>query len=180
LVAALCVAACGAPSPGLDGGSDAGSGGDAGNPAEIQAWLDAHNTERANAMPVPSPALAPLTWSDTVAATAQAWADRCQFVHNTGSGYGENLYAAGGSRASTPAQIVTDWASEKSAYTYSTNTCATGQQCGHYTQVVWRNTTSVGCGMKICSTNSPFGSGSWQLVVCDYDPPGNFVGQRPY
>jgi uncharacterized protein YkwD len=179
---ALSAAACGAPmGPGSDGGSDGGETSDAGsNPAEVQAWLDAHNAERANAMPVPSPALSPYTWSETVAATARAWADGCRFVHNTASGYGENLFAATANSNVTPAGVVSDWASEKANYTYASNSCAVGKSCGHYTQVVWRSTMTIGCAMKLCTSGSPFGSGNWLLVVCDYDPPGNFVGQKPY
>lgn len=177
----LWAAACGSPGSGADGGQDGGSGGsDGGDPALQQAWVDAHNTERANAMPVPSPALPKVTWSDTVAATAQAWADRCRFEHNNGTAYGENLYAASGSTGVTPAEVVTYWASEKANYTYSTNTCAAGQACGHYTQVVWRTSVRIGCAKAICTANSPVGGGTWQLWMCNYDPPGNFVGQRPY
>lgn len=55
------------------------------------------------------------------------------------------------------------------------------KQCGHYTQIVWRNTTHVGCATKVCDKNSPFqGFTRWQFWVCNYSPPGNFVGQRPY
>jgi hypothetical protein len=33
-----------------------------------------------------------------------------------------------------------------------------------------------------CSTNSPFlpDFPDWTFVVCDYDPPGNFEGEKPY
>jgi len=41
------------------------------------------------------------------------------------------------------------------------------------TQVVWRNSQQVGCG----SANCP---GGGKFVVCSYNPPGNFNGQRPY
>jgi pathogenesis-related protein 1 len=44
--------------------------------------------------------------------------------------------------------------------------------CGHYTQIVWRNTKAVGCAVG--------GKGAREVWVCDYDPPGNYVGQRPY
>ena len=46
------------------------------------------------------------------------------------------------------------------------------QSCGHYTQVVWANTLSVGCGVAVCPTGT--------IVVCNYAPPGNYVGEKPY
>jgi hypothetical protein len=72
------------------------------------------------------------------------------------------------------------WAAEAPNYDYATNTCAAGQVCGHYTQLVWRATTQVGCATVQCTTGSPFGGGNWTFTVCDYSPPGNYVGQRPY
>ena len=45
--------------------------------------------------------------------------------------------------------------------------------CGHYTQVIWRNTQRVGCGVAVC----PNGAEIW---TCNYDPPGNYLGQNPY
>lgn len=48
--------------------------------------------------------------------------------------------------------------------------------------IVWRDTLRVGCAHRTCDTNSPFGAQlpSWDFWVCDYEPPGNFVGRRPY
>jgi hypothetical protein len=100
------------------------------------------------------------------------------FAHNPSSGYGENIYA--NSDPSTPAAVVADWMKESQNYNYATNTCSS--TCGHYTQVVWRASLRLGCGVTNCTTNSPFGSlngGKWQFWVCDYDPPGN-SGGRPY
>ena len=47
---------------------------------------------------------------------------------------------------------------------------------------IWRSTTGVGCGHRVCTVNSPFGSKFpyWDYWVCNYVPPGNWVGQRPY
>ena len=121
------------------------------------------------------PPLAPLAWSQTVAATAQAWADNCQFKHSGGN-YGENIFATSGS--ATAAEVVSDWVSESSSYDYASNSCV--GVCGHYTQVVWRDSQSLGCGVTTCTKGSPFGGGDWQFWVCNYDPPGNFNGTRPY
>ncbi len=45
-------------------------------------------------------------------------------------------------------------------------------QCGHYTQIVWRGTTTLGCAVARSSFR--------EVWVCEYSPAGNIVGQRPY
>jgi len=142
-------------------------------------WLAAHNAARASAAPTPKPALPALTWNASAAAAAQDWANRCVWGHNSGRGnLGENIFAGTGSYTAT--QIVNDWNGEKAFYNRATNRCGTGKVCGHYTQLVWRGTTSVGCAEKLCSSGSPFGGGNWKSYVCGYSPPGNVVGQKPY
>jgi pathogenesis-related protein 1 len=158
--------------------------------------VNAHNAVRSNpstvgGSPAPSSALTTLSWSETVAARAQAWADGCVYMHSTPElrslGYGENIAAASPPGSVTTAHVVAGmWGSEARFYDYATNTCDdanpanSAHTCGHYTQLVWRSTSVVGCGRRTCMTGSPFGSGSWDYWVCDYAPPGNYVGQRPY
>lgn len=157
----------------------AGGGGGSLEPWQ-QELLTAHNRVRSNATPEPSPALPALAWSAQAQAFAQSWVEQCQWQHNPGTGnrWGENLFASTGE--ATPGEVVSDWAAESIHYTWTTNSCAAGQFCGHYTQLVWRATTSVGCARKLCTLNSPFGGGDWWFWVCDYAPPGNVVGQKPY
>jgi uncharacterized protein YkwD len=153
------------------------------NSTLAKEMLAAHNQVRANAKPKPKSPLPPLTWSPEAAKVAQAWANRCEFEHNRNRGkYGENLAAAAPPGSKTNQEAVMDWASEAADYSYSSNKCAPGKVCGHYTQLVWRDTTQVGCATAICTKNSPFGAQfpKWQLWVCDYTPPGNYVGQKPY
>jgi pathogenesis-related protein 1 len=144
-----------------------------------QALVDAHNAARASAQPAPSPALPLMTWSTPAADTAQTWAQRCVFEHST-STFGENL-AVFSPRDIGPALATTTvelWDSERADYDYDDNSCRAGAQCGHYTQIVWRDSTAVGCGVAECDDVPGFGPGS--LWVCNYDPPGNFIGERPY
>jgi pathogenesis-related protein 1 len=75
---------------------------------------------------------------------------------------------------------VASWVAESKDYDHSHNRCAKGKVCGHYTQVVWRHTRRVGCAVASCTGGSPFRANDWTLVVCNYDPPGNVVGERPY
>lgn len=165
-------------------GGGTGVGGNTAGSSGLEPWqqamLDATNHVRATAQPTPVPALAPLTWNSAAQAVAQAWANGCQWKHNAGRGnYGENIYASTGTTPAAPAAVVQDWASEAADYTWASDTCTA--VCGHYTQLVWRGTTSVGCASAACTTGSPFaGFSNWTFWVCDYAPPGNFLGQQPY
>ena len=151
-----------------------------------------------NGNPAPSAtaggALIPFMWSPGAATIAQTYAATCPGLnHNANRGpFGENIYITSAECnngvCQTPVQVTgTDaaqsWGAEAANYTYSSNSCATGPdiECGHYTQVVWRSTTAVGCGVAQCSTNSPFGAEfpDYAIEVCDFAPPGNSGGQ-PY
>ena len=103
-----------------------------------ESMLAAHNSVR-RSVGVP-----PLVWSERLAGFAQEWADYLaahrQFSHRRDSPYGENLFEITGASAS-PVEVVNDWASESRNYRYRSNTCR--GVCGHYTQIVWRDTRRV-------------------------------------
>jgi hypothetical protein len=155
--------------------------------------LSATNNLRANGPfgsgnPAPSATaggpLNPMIWDPGAATVAQSWAAQCNFNHNPNRDGGENLYAACSTTAPvtiTGTDAVSDWSAESANYTYSTNTCAAGETCGHYTQLVWRTTNAVGCAVQQCTTNTPCtGFPDWAFVVCDYTPAGNWDGVSPY
>ena len=135
-----------------------------------------------------------LSWSPSLAAYAQVWADElaalgCKMEHRPRGGafeqrYGENLFWASpvmwtdGRREvqpRTPTHVIDTWGEQKQWYEYRSNRCAapSGESCGHYTQMVWARSREVGCAMTICDNKG-------QIWVCNYDPPGNYIGQRPY
>lgn len=173
LVLSLAVACgAGAGEPREDTRERAGSsGGDtreastpAPTPASGNAILDAHDTRRA-AHCVP-----PLAWSESLAAEAQRWADHlaangCQLEHSESS-HGENL-AAGTTGTLSPEDVVEMWYAEREAYSYADG--GFSMDTGHFTQLVWASTTSLGCGMASC--------GDLDVWVCNYDPPGNVDGE---
>lgn len=154
-----------------------GGGGSSLDTAQVDAFVAAHNAVRADALPAPDPPLPPLSFDAELARTAQDWSTRCVFEHST-SGLGENLAIFSGADSS-PDDVVDIWASERDFYDYDTNECAAGEQCGHYTQIVWRETERVGCGVSTCNF-SELGGAEGSFWVCNYDPPGNFVGEHPY
>jgi pathogenesis-related protein 1 len=149
-------------------------------PAEWRGSLELHNCARKTVEPAANPPIPMMHWAADVAATAQAYANQCVFQHSGAPGLGENIFA-GAPWGADETEAAELWAGEFAFYDYAANSCASGEQCGHYTQMVWRSSVELGCGIANCSANSPFqGFPQWTFVVCNYRPPGNYIGERPY
>ena len=130
--------------------------------ADDQEFLNAHNALRSQHC-VPA-----MTWSAEIAASAQQWANSCSFSHQSQSGYGENL--VWGTAGAYSAQIaVNNWYAEIGAYNFAVP--GFGKSTGHFTQIVWKSSTQLGCAKATCG-----GQDYW---VCRYSPPGNVTGQFP-
>ncbi|KAL6633412.1 hypothetical protein ACP70R_026083 [Stipagrostis hirtigluma subsp. patula] len=118
--------------------------------------------------------LRPLKWSDTLAEQAAQWAqqykDNCAAA-SPAPGINVFLGYAGGSWL--PSDAVAAWASEKDYYDFLSNSCAQGKQCGHFTQLVWKDTKEVGCATMDCASGE-------KLMTCHYSPRGNVEGQKPF
>ncbi|XP_055819919.1 pathogenesis-related leaf protein 4-like [Solanum dulcamara] len=131
-----------------------------------QDYLSIHNYARDQV------GVVPMSWDAGLETKAQNYANSrrgdCNLIH---SGPGENL--AKGSGDFTGRRAVQLWVAEKSDYNYASNQCNGGKMCGHYTQVVWRSSVRLGCGRARCNNG-------WWFICCNYAPPGNYIGQRPY
>ncbi|KAK9705806.1 hypothetical protein RND81_07G083200 [Saponaria officinalis] len=107
----------------------------------ITQYLKGQNTARA-AIGLPL-----LAWDQKLAGYAQWWANQrrgdCALKHSNGP-YGENIFW-GSYAGYTPEFAVQNWVIERKWYNYYSNSCGYGEDCGHYTQIVWRNTRRVGC-----------------------------------
>ncbi|KAJ6491352.1 CAP domain-containing protein [Mycena vitilis] len=128
--------------------------------ADVQAYLDSHNTIRSQHDAVP------LTWNNTAAEKAQQWANNCTFEHSGGilGALGENLAAGTGNF--TIQAAVKDWTDEVSEYDSKNPTAS------HFTQVVWKDTTAIGCAVQTCDGIIK-GFATGQYYVCEYFPQGN-------
>lgn len=104
-----------------------------------------------------------LTWNDTLADIAQAWASQCHWRHSGGAP-GENL--ALGYENTTAA--VDAWGFEREHYDF--NKPGFSEETGHFTQLVWKNTTTVGCAYKDCTGINKL---EGVLLTCEYWAPGN-------
>jgi uncharacterized protein YkwD len=120
--------------------------------------VDGHNVDRAKHQ------AGPLSWSNAAYQYAQKVADAydCSGVlTHTGGPFGENL-AAGYQGL----DALNAWYIEGDNFPYGTES-----EYNHFTQVVWKSSTTVGCAWKDCSAEN------WgRYIVCEYDPPGNVIG----
>jgi hypothetical protein len=103
-------------------------------------------------------------------------ADKCSFQHSTYR-WGENI--AVGSGSAGPARLADMWyKSEVCKYNFFSSTYS--EASGHFTQMVWAGTLSIGCaiagpascpgGVMNPATRSSMGSAT--MLICEYDPPG--------
>jgi uncharacterized protein YkwD len=161
----------------------------------VKGVLALHNRERA------AVGVTPLMWSDKLAADARPWAEHVvtigHMVHDSEHlgtlGEGENIAGYGNPwnpkvGPLTQGGGVNLWIDEK--MNWNGGTCASGKVCGHYTQMVWRDTKEVGCatayGRGIPYSSTALGHVAskpnefMSILVCRYSPPGNVVGQKPF
>uniref|UniRef100_A0AAQ4RIU0 ShKT domain-containing protein n=1 Tax=Gasterosteus aculeatus aculeatus TaxID=481459 RepID=A0AAQ4RIU0_GASAC len=145
-------------------------------PAIQAEIIDVHNAFRRAVEPTASDMLL-MSYSEEVAASAQAWADNCVLAHGEPStrmlnGYelGENLFYSSSPYPWTA--VVNAWHSEVANYLYP-NGSTNAKTVGHYTQVVWNSSYKVGCGMTLCPNGIYF-------YACHYYRAGNFRTWPPY
>ncbi len=134
------------------------------------AILKYHNKIRAKVN------LKPLIWSNKIAQYAKNWAsllanNGCKLQHSRDSTYGENLFM-GTLGHYTVIDGIKSWEKEKIGYSSVALNSANWRKTGHYTQIVWRDTTELGCAKTVCNNNL--------IMVCNYNPAGNYMGQKPY
>ncbi|KAK0909015.1 hypothetical protein LTR91_016139 [Friedmanniomyces endolithicus] len=141
-----------------------------------------HNIHRSNH------SVADIEWDDGLASTAAIIAAGCWYAHNqtvNGGGYGQNI--AAGVDAANISAIITDlfyngevgWYSD--LYNQEQPDMTNFEHWGHFSQIVWSNTTKVGCATQYC--NGPNGLGGVgsdippYFTVCNYSPPGNYANE---
>jgi hypothetical protein len=146
-----------------------------GNALLRQVMLDKHNAAR-RAVGVPA-----LVWNDGLAADALVYAKELartrRFEHANlpqGPGHqGENLFT-GTRDAYRYAEMIQFWIDEKKWFVNrpapDVSTTGRGEDVGHYTQIIWRTTTQVGCAEASNDTDD--------YLVCRYLPTGNVIGLK--
>ena len=140
-----------------------------------QSAIDLHNQYR-QAHCAPS-----LIWNAQAAQFAQATAEKLcptgTLQHSNAAEQpvpmGENLFLSydAGDIDTRIAGAIEAWYSEVSIYSFVTP--GFSMATGHFTQLVWSSTASVGCGAALCTSN---GVANALVLSCNYVEPGNVEG----
>ena len=140
--------------------------------------LEIHNLERA------SLGLNGLEWSNKLERDAQKYADylakKEKFRHSNQLdklNQGENLFKLEGdfNLKDYLSEASFSWLSEKKDYVYAKigDNKNIFSKVGHYTQMIWHNTTQIGIAYSISKVGNVY-------VVARYYPSGNCDGEYPY
>lgn len=131
--------------------------------------LEIHNNFRAEH------GVPPLVLSKEISKHSQKWAEELakkdEMAYSLNQTYGENIYCGWSADPNikiTPNVCVEKWYNEINDFSFGKEPEVL--TCGHFTQIVWKNTKELGVG----SAKSKSGK---LYVVANYYPPGNYSGQ---
>jgi len=147
--------------------------------SDRNAILNLHNSGRSCAK------VTALKWDSALETVAQNYANGCNFAHNAArstqyksiSGkdtyVGENIAMGGPVSMYGMENLFGLWWDEQKDYTCGTPISGSNFGAfGHYTQIMWDDTTLLGCGVKVCNNQN--------YLVCNYAQGGNYMNELPY
>lgn len=133
-----------------------------------------------------------LTWNDELANIAQCYANKCLFKHmrcqlsDDRGTFGQNIYEGfeygkpdENSMSEDYTTFVQKWYDEEPRFDPNNiDEYQFDYNSGHFSQVIWANTESVGCGSAVWRNDS---INFWQVTYyCNYSPAGNVQGGSVY
>nr|CAD7256847.1 unnamed protein product [Timema shepardi] len=160
------------------------------NQTEKDAIVNEHNRLRnivalgkeSRGSPGPQPSAAnmnKISWDDELAGIAQRWVDQCQIDHDSCRRCGWAAHNVSTMPRPSPSGTATDMPEKLPTFQEKLQNIIpepNSEVVGHYTQVVWADTTLVGCGLIY------YPDGVWNIyyMACNYGPAGNIIGDSLY
>lgn len=153
---------------------------------QVRAKVANGQEDRGSPGPMPSASnMKELQWDDEIASVAQRWAEQCSFGHDqirdvSRFAVGQNVFMSSSTDSSAPVdwdQAINGWYDEVKDYSnQNIDISRFSTETGHFTQVVWADTSRIGCGSVVYKDEA------WvnRFTVCNYGSAGNFGGQRLY
>ncbi|KAK8211915.1 CAP domain-containing protein [Phyllosticta capitalensis] len=132
-------------------------------------WLAYHNAHRTNHT------TCSMYWDYNLEAEAKKAADTCVYAHTKSDGQNMAEYTVYGTQLTadnltTAAGTFSNMYYSEGQYflgQYGLPTPTTGEDVGHFTQMIWKDSYSVGCATTQCD--------SMLLSFCNYAPGGNIL-----
>ncbi|CAH1407368.1 unnamed protein product [Nezara viridula] len=123
-----------------------------------------------------------LQWDENLANEAQEYANKCIYKHDAGKqeGTGENIAwkASYKNNVASVKELIAQWYDEIQYYNYLD--LSNIKRTGHFTQMIWADTKYIGCGVVFYEDGTSSKTPYQTMLVCNYQPPGNYVGEIPY
>ncbi|CAH1407370.1 unnamed protein product [Nezara viridula] len=123
-----------------------------------------------------------LKWDEELAKVAQDYANKCTMTHNLErpKATGENLawFATSQNKRCDVKDLIKMWYDEIN--NYKPDVSITYLLTGHFTQMIWADTKYIGCGVVFYEDGTSSKTPYQTMLVCNYQPPGNYVGEIPY
>ncbi|PKY08802.1 PR-1-like protein [Aspergillus campestris IBT 28561] len=144
----------------------------------MQHVLYSHNVHRSNH------SSNSLEWDSKLESSAEVLAKRCVYKHDpdiNGGGYGQNI--GYGVKSDKVAVMISNlmYNNEmgffESLYGQDNPDQSNFHAWGHFTQIVWKGTTHVGCSTVVCPSLGNVDGSDMPFTVCNYGPAGNFDGE---
>ncbi|VDO54464.1 unnamed protein product [Haemonchus placei] len=107
------------------------------------------------------------------------WVSKCNYAHSQKEGYGESIWASSDNHMDLKKAAESSssmWFAELEERGVGKELKLTEQlfnrRVGHYTQMVWQDTTKIGCAVKWCDKIT--------FAACQYQTPGNIMTYNIY
>ncbi|BEJ15517.1 hypothetical protein CspHIS471_0501220 [Cutaneotrichosporon sp. HIS471] len=140
--------------------------------SEIASWLLQYtNTVRAQY------GSAPVTWDASLAQKSADWTKNCNWEHQGD----DNLSTMSSANPGFAASALLDMWTNEWPQTFAGGDAVNGKvvTVNHLTEMVWKDTTSIGCSWNLGCKGGTFGSWDNSIFLsCKYAPAGNIFGHE--
>ncbi|XP_036803534.1 peptidase inhibitor 16 isoform X1 [Oncorhynchus mykiss] len=147
---------------------------------DTETLMELHNSYRGQVVPSAT-YMRKVKWDEKLKILAEGYAVKCMWEPNPDLellNMGENLFVS-----NEPLDLnmtMEKWFLEHLDYDYNNNSCQEDRMCGHYTQMVWADSHSVGCAAHRCDTIEGLSFEKVNFLVCNYYPKDKFKDEKPY
>ncbi|CAH8865703.1 unnamed protein product [Trichobilharzia szidati] len=107
----------------------------------------------------------PLQWDEELASEAKELSRMCKFPTNSPTSKRFRSVGQNAGTCTNVENVMKEWFSQHKFYNFKNNQCS--GQCLTYLQIIFENTTHIGCGVSKCQRGD---QNHYLFAVCNYGP----------